>query len=233
MNENILNIISLLEKNTQAAVLDIGCGDGNNTFRYKQKITCRTIIGLDGDKERILKARDNGVDTAVADLEEEWPFPDEKFDVVIANQVIEHMIDVDHFISETYRVLKRGGYCVISTENLASWHNIAALFLGYQDFSHHLISKSHVGNSMSIHYGEKTGAWGDKKNIKLHSAVYPHVKIATYISLINIFKAYNFTFKKGKASGYYPLFGTLGRMASFIDPYHSHFITIKMIKQKK
>ena len=63
-------------------------------------------------------------------------------------------------------------------------------------------------------------------------SMYPHVKIPTYKSLINIFKAYNFIFEKGNGSGYYPLFGFLGGLASTLDPYHSHFITVKMRKLK-
>lgn len=231
MNRNVTNITSLLEKNRKADVLDVGCGDGEFTMQFKQKIACSKIIGIDGDKKRIIMARKNGVDKVIAaDLEKKWPFPNQSLDVVISNQVIEHIVNVDNFISEIYRLLRPGGYCVISTENLASWHNILALLLGYQDFSHHLISRRHLGNPLSIHYGEKTGKWGDKISSSNDSLVFPHIKIPTYISLVNIFKAYNFKFQMGKASGYYPLFGVFSSFASWIDPYHSHFITVKMVK---
>lgn len=231
MNKNVSNIISLLDKNFKAVVLDVGCGDGRFTMQFKQKIGCNKILGVEGDKERILMAKRNGVDKVITvDLEKKWPFPDQSLDVVISNQVIEHIVKIDNFISEIYRLLRPEGYCVISTENLASWHNISALLLGYQDFSHHLISKKHVGNPFSIHYGEKTGGWGDKASAHDNSLVFPHIKVATYISLIQMFKAYNFKFEKGKASGYYPLFGALSKIASSLDPYHSHFIAIKMVK---
>lgn len=233
MNKNVENIVSLLDRNKKAVVLDVGCGDGKFTFQFKQRIECSKIIGIEGDKQRIIEAKHNGVDKIVDfDLEKKWPLPNKSFDVIVSNQVIEHIVNMDLFISEIYRLLKPGGYCVISTENLASWHNIGALLLGYQDFSHHLISRGHVGNPFSIHYGEKTGGWGDKIANHDNSSIYPHIKIATYISLINIFKAYNFVFDKGKASGYYPLFGFLSTLVSRIDPYHSHFITIKMVKPK-
>ncbi|MEK7543287.1 MAG: class I SAM-dependent methyltransferase [Patescibacteria group bacterium] len=231
MLDNVSNIIALLHNNRNADVLDVGCGDGKSTILFKKKIVCRKIVGMEGDTDRIKEAKRNGIkDIVTCDLEKRWPLPDGSFDIVISNQVIEHIFNIDLFISEIYRVLRPGGYCLISTENLASWHNIGALILGYQDFSHHLISKSHVGNPISVHYGEKTGGWGDKSKGNSHSVIYPHVKIPTYTSLINIFKAYNFIFEEGKASGYYPFFGILGKMMSSIDPYHSHFITIKMVK---
>lgn len=38
-----------------------------------------------------------------------WPYADRTFDVVMSNQVLEHVADHDHFFSEMRRVLKPGG----------------------------------------------------------------------------------------------------------------------------
>jgi len=230
MNRNISNIISLLEKDPKAVALDVGCGDGQKTALFKEKIGSNQIIGIDGISDRLSIAKYRGVKIVYADLEKKWLFPNESFDVVVSNQVIEHVIDIDHFIEEIYRILKPGGYCIISTENLSGWHNIGALILGYQDFSHNIIRKSHVGNPFSIHYGKKTAAWSSVGNSGVDDTAFPHMKILTYRSLISSFKAFNFTFIGGKGSGYYPFFGSLGALIAFIDPYHCHFITVKMQK---
>lgn len=228
-SQNDENILSLLEPNQKARVIDIGCGDGQKSIIFKNKIGCKTISGIDGVNERLLAAKKRGVNPIIcADLEKQWPIPDTDYDAVISNQVIEHVVNVDHYISEIKRILKPNGYAVISTENLASWHNIIALILGYQDFSHHLIQKAHVGNPFSPHFGEKTATWSKKANSNIDDSSYPHIKIFTYKSLIRVFKEYDFKFEKGKGSGYYPLFGILSKVASKIDPYHSHFITIKL-----
>ena len=224
------NIISLLDKDPNAKVTDIGCGDGQVTVRYKEKIQCREIVGVDGVMRKINAAGDRRVKTVFANLEKKWPFDDEVFDVVVSNQVIEHILDVDNFIQEIYRILKHGGYCVISTENLSSWHNIFALMLGFQDFSHTILKKKHIGNPISVHYGEKTHTWDPKGRGDGDDSAFPHIRILTYISLIDIFKEFGFKFNGGKGSGYYPLFGFLSFIASKVDPYHSHFITIKMRK---
>lgn len=215
---NDANILSLLEHNSKAVVLDVGCGDGQKSQKFKEKIGCTKIFGLDGVSQRLESAGKRGVEIKKANLEKKWPFADKTFDVVISNQVIEHMHDLDNFISETKRVLKSGGYAVISTENLSSWHNIFALILGFQDFSHHLIKKSHVGNPLSPHYGQRTVSWSATGNSGSDDTAFPHVKIMTLKSLINMFETYGFKTEKYLGSGYF---------LSSLDPFHAHFITAK------
>lgn len=232
-SQNDLNILSLLEKNPNAKVLDVGCGDGQKTVKFKGAVGCQKITGIDGLAGRLMASQKRGVDeTLTVDLEKKWPLKGSGFDVVISNQVIEHISDIDNFIQEIYRILKPGGYAVISTENLASWHNIVALVLGFQDFSHTIINKAHVGNPFSQHYGEKTATWSRKDNSGVDDSAFPHLKILTYFSLRKIFEEYGFKFEKGLGSGYYPLSGIVSRVATKIDPRHSHFITVKMRKPK-
>lgn len=228
--KNTENIMSLLQRNPNAMVLDVGCGDGEKTMLFKDKICCQEIIGIDGVQGRLTIAKKRGVTIVYGNLEKRWQLPRRHFDVVISNQVIEHVVDVDRFIAEVYRILKPTGYCVISTENLSSWHNIFALILGVQDFSHHIIKRKHVSNPFSIHYGEKTVTWSARGNSGVDDSAYPHVKILTYRSLIRAWEEFGFMFEQGKGSGYYPLWGSMSRIASRIDPYHSHFITVKMRK---
>src|SRR5437762_11564884 len=92
--QNTSNIMELLEKNVKAQVVDIGCGDGQKTLVFKNKIGCKEIIGMDGITKRLTAARKRGIQTKIADIEKKWPFPNNFFDVVISNQVIEHLIDI-------------------------------------------------------------------------------------------------------------------------------------------
>lgn len=230
---NIENILSMLDKKRGARILDIGCGDGQQTVKYLKKIGGSSIVGSDGVEEKLAVAKSRGIITKCFNIEDRWPLKDQEFDVITSNQVIEHILDLDNFLSEAYRILKPGGYFVVSTENLSSWHNIIALILGWQDFSHHLIKKAHVGNPFALHRGEETCSWSGEGNSGIDETGFPHIKILTYKSIRRIFEAYNFTFVEGKGSGYYPLFGAFSLFASKIDPYHSHFITIKVRKPLK
>lgn len=72
------------------------------------------------------------------------------FDLVHANQVIEHLYETDLFIKEIYRILKKGGYAIISTPNLAGLHNIVSLILGKQPFPAHVSNEIVLGTPSPI-----------------------------------------------------------------------------------
>lgn len=125
------NILSMLEYNPDAVLLDCGCGDGELTLKVASKIGTQNVFGIEIAKELVNKAKQKEINVKQADLNKGgFPFDSESIDVVCANQVIEHLYNTDNFISEIYRLLSRRGYAVISTENLTSWHNIASLFFG-------------------------------------------------------------------------------------------------------
>jgi 2-polyprenyl-3-methyl-5-hydroxy-6-metoxy-1,4-benzoquinol methylase len=58
------------------------------------------------------------------------PMPDNTYDVLIAGEIIEHLVDTDHFATEVHRILKPGAYVILSTPNLASWYNRIRLLRG-------------------------------------------------------------------------------------------------------
>jgi 2-polyprenyl-3-methyl-5-hydroxy-6-metoxy-1,4-benzoquinol methylase len=52
------------------------------------------------------------------DLEnQKLPFKDGTFDVVVSLDVIEHLWNTELYLSEMQRVLKRGGYAILTTPN--------------------------------------------------------------------------------------------------------------------
>ncbi len=60
------------------------------------------------------------------------PFKDTTFDLVIATEVIEHVLYPGRMLDEVRRVLRPGGRLLISTPNVASLeHRLALLLFGY------------------------------------------------------------------------------------------------------
>lgn len=215
--QNLNNILELVEINKKAYFVDLGCDDGNWSIRVAKKIKTSNIFGVDYIDTQLIKAKKLGIKVKKGNLNEKLQFPNNYFDAIHSNQVIEHLTEIDIYVSEIYRVLKPGGYVIISTENLSSWHNVISLILGWQAFSQHISKKYHIGNPMSPHFEEdlKEG--------------WTHVIIFTYYSLQEIFKQYGFTIESVMGAGYYPMPSIFAK----IDPRHSHFITIKARKSDK
>lgn len=211
------NIFKLLESNPNHKFLDLGCDDGVLTKKLGSKITTNSLYGVEIVPERIAVAEQNGVVVKNFDLNGKFDFQDNFFDVVHANQVIEHLYNSDNFISEIYRILTPGGYAVISTENASSWCNIFASLMGWQIFSLTNISnkKQGIGNPMALHREESA-------NIESWN----HIRIYNIRGLKEYFEVFGFTVEKISGAGYFPLPSVLGN----VDKTHCHFMTFKIRK---
>jgi len=60
------------------------------------------------------------------------PFANESLDVVMSNQVLEHVKEIFWILHEATRVLRVGGHMIVGVPNLASYHNRLLLALGKQ-----------------------------------------------------------------------------------------------------
>lgn len=117
-------------------MIDLGCNDGGLTLLFKEKLSVKEVYGVDINEEAVLKAGKRGVKAYRLDLsKDKLPFPDNFFDLVVSFEVIEHLINPDNMLREARRVLKRGGFLLISTPNLASWINRIILLFGYQPYN--------------------------------------------------------------------------------------------------
>lgn len=116
-------------------VLDVGCWDGANAEKYRA-ILGGTARGIEVFAEQAAQARARGIDVAEVDLEGgRFPWADESVDVVVVNQVFEHLKNVWIPMSEIARVIAPGGTLVFSVPNLASLHNRVMLAFGFQPSS--------------------------------------------------------------------------------------------------
>ena len=214
---NQTNIRRMLSLDENAHFLDLGCDDGTLTIEMAKEIGAQDISGVEIVDSRISLAENKGVKVKKFDLNREFEFENNSIDVIHANQVIEHLYDSDNFISEMYRVLKVGGYAVISTENASSWCNIFASIMGWQIFSLTNFSskKQGIGNPLSLHGGNA---------LELES--WNHVRIYNIRGLKEYFEAFGFVVDKIKGAGYFPLPAFFGNL----DKIHSHFITFKIRK---
>ncbi len=63
-----------------------------------------------------------------------FPYPDEHFDLVIAGEIIEHLTyDPMHMLLEARRVLRDGGYLLVTTPNVGSITSVAKTLDGHDN----------------------------------------------------------------------------------------------------
>jgi ubiquinone/menaquinone biosynthesis C-methylase UbiE len=122
----------LAEAPAPALVLDVGCGDGFATSVAARRNRAHRFVGLDWSAASLTRAGERGLKLLRAGLDTDLPVKSGSVDVVIMSEVIEHLVDTDSAIEETYRVLKPGGSLLLSTPNLAAWYNRGLLALGVQ-----------------------------------------------------------------------------------------------------
>jgi SAM-dependent methyltransferase len=211
-------LLETLPVDATARLLDVGCDDGAWTEQLRQRVTVPPdqVHGLEIVPQRANLARARGFDVRTDDIEGSWPFPDDSMDIVHANQVIEHVKRLDHFVEELKRVLAPQGLALVCTENLASWHNVGALALGYQPFSVTNISNLRpIGNRFALHAGEEPA--GES---------WQHIHVVTLTALRDLFLAHGFAVESSWGAGYHPLPGRLASGLAALDPRHAHFIAV-------
>lgn len=87
--------------------LDVGCGE------RKKNIPGAEVVGIDS-------AALPSVDV-VHDLEKfPWPFSDDEFDLVICDDVLEHLGDTVKVMEEIHRITKGGGFVKVAVPHFAS-----------------------------------------------------------------------------------------------------------------
>jgi SAM-dependent methyltransferase len=123
-------------------VLDLGSGAGNDCF-VARAIVGETgkVTGLDFTDAMVAKAISNNQKLGFANVEfvqgdiEEMPLPDNNFDVIVSNCVLNLVPDKDKAFAQMMRVLKPGGhFCVsdvvIKGELPEALHKDAEMYVG-------------------------------------------------------------------------------------------------------
>lgn len=107
-------------------ILDLGCADGSLLEPLAKK---NLVFGVEITESLSQKTRAKGLNVVKADLEKGIPFGSKTFDIVVAAQIIEHIVNTDFFLAECNRVLKKNGKLVLSVPNINTLFSPLILFL--------------------------------------------------------------------------------------------------------
>jgi ubiquinone/menaquinone biosynthesis C-methylase UbiE len=223
----------LMEPDPDAWLLDCGCREGDNTVKLAKCVGTRQILGLDYNLTVLRQAAQRGISSLQADLNCGIPLEDSSVDVIVASDVLEHLVDPYVFVGEMYRVLQPGGYLVLDTPNLASWHNVFALLIGVQPFSGPNITAMEDADVELVQQMHRSTRYlpgeGEQLNHGKHELA-RHIVVIAYVSLVKLFERWNFQLEQVRGFGYYPLPVPLARIFQRLDPRHTHHVLIKARK---
>jgi 2-polyprenyl-3-methyl-5-hydroxy-6-metoxy-1,4-benzoquinol methylase len=113
----------LWAKASPRSVLDVGCGEGVLTQQWATRLRDGRVVGIDLE-DPALQAE--WAARTAANLEyrvmkaERLPFADGEFELAAAIEVLEHVPDPDHTVSEMARVA-RGGHLLVSVPREPLW----------------------------------------------------------------------------------------------------------------
>jgi len=106
------------------SLLDVGCGEGVLTAKWAPRIEGR-VVGIDLDDPQLhaewAKRQAPNLEYMVMKAEN-LPFADDEFDVATAIEVLEHVPDPEHTVSEMARVARR--WLIVSVPREPLWRGL-------------------------------------------------------------------------------------------------------------
>lgn len=194
-------IDSMLSSIHQAdSVLDLGAGYGRDLDITQNVFPNIERHAVEFDQNDCKTLSEKGIKSYQVDLENTpLPFENESFDIVIANQVLEHLKDIFFTLHETARVLKTGGHFLIGVPNVTAFHNRLLMLLGrhptqvksysahVRAFSYHDTKKmleTAGGGAFSISsFGGAQFYPLPKKAARMASALFPQMSVTIFFLL--------------------------------------------------
>jgi 2-polyprenyl-3-methyl-5-hydroxy-6-metoxy-1,4-benzoquinol methylase len=175
---------SVVSKGSQ--ILDAGCGNGKFMGAVMDSFPYVNILGADFSEEELSEAKNNNLQVFKSDFNEFIPFNSDRFNVVYAAEVIEHLVNPDLFLDELYRVLKPEGYLILTTPNLCAWFNRLLFPLGIQPIFVEPSTKSKLAGA------------GILKNLKRESQPVGHIRIFNFEAIKDLLEMSGFKILKVK-----------------------------------
>ncbi len=139
-------IVRMMDKGKR--VLELGAGPGSITKHLKNTCECN-IVAIENDVDAIKKLPAYCEKVYNADLNApDWPAvleSEDKFDVVLAADVLEHLYDPWAVLASMKGLLKEDGYIIVSLPHVG--HNAVLACLLDQDFEYQdwgLLDRTHI-----------------------------------------------------------------------------------------
>ncbi|GAB4001308.1 hypothetical protein GCM10029992_36430 [Glycomyces albus] len=117
-------LLELLGDRSPEVVLDVGCGNGRYTSRFRQQFPDAAVIGIDIAPGMLFEVGEPAVVADVAQL----PFASRSADVALAMHMLYHVQDVETGVQELARVIRQSGTVFASTNAIEDKAELDALW---------------------------------------------------------------------------------------------------------
>ena len=146
LTERQSNFIDYKLTKSDITCLDVGSGSGR--FSLPLYLKGVDIFAVDHSLISLIKLheKEKNIPAIMSDAQK-LPFKDSFFDVIIGIQLI-HYLNPDLFLSECIRILKDGGYLLLTLGNRRSYKGF------YQKLNSKLMRKTHHTTFYRLSYGE-------------------------------------------------------------------------------
>ncbi len=189
--------------NPITTALDLGAGSGRDLGIVQNVFPNAQCLAIDCDNENTKLLQQKSFTVFKSNLEMDiLPFDNESIDLIIVNQVYEHIKEIFWVTHEISRVLKVGGQLILGVPNVASLHNRLALLFGQHPTQ---------AKSASAHIR----IFSKPDTLRFFSAVAPNV----------------YTLKGFKGSQFYPFPRTMARFFANIFPQSAFSIFFHFQKE--
>ena len=127
-------------------VLDVGCNTGYVGRAARERLQV-VFDGIEGDEDAAEKARETYRSVVCANLASgpPWPGVTGPYDVVLALDVLEHLVEFETALRALADLLGPGGRLVLSVPNVAHWSVRFRLLAGRFDYTETgILDRTHV-----------------------------------------------------------------------------------------
>ncbi|MEW6200675.1 MAG: class I SAM-dependent methyltransferase [bacterium] len=246
-------LVSAVRKIAPVSLLDVGCGCGLITMDAAEFVT-GTAVGMDisgkglpvqGSRFSVqgskleAQSKDSKVFYVAGDAED-IPFKDDFFDCAVCSELLEHLPSLENGLREAHRVLRNGGWLLVTVPNLFCFDSI--------DGSTHIIDRifsvvNRIGKAIGVreiqqdrtHVNRMTPQ-GWKKIIERNGfsvidtkPVYLVPYVPYFLKPLKKIEAYLFKHPVVE-SAFYAAESRLGRLFPFSVMGQLHFFMCKKVK---
>ena len=147
-NKARYDLIGLMPIDTEQKVLEIGMGAGDTLVEIKKRKLAKEVTGID-----LMKIEGSNQENPLIDFvhyidldKEELPLEDNYYDVIIAGDVFEHLVNPEDILKKLIAKLKKKGCLLISLPNIRAYNALYSIvFKGRFEYtSEGIFDKTHL-----------------------------------------------------------------------------------------